>query len=373
MMGNLWHARLERLQQALAQRGYDAFVASQRPNQLYFLPHPDPAAALPPVPYIIFAEGEPVVFPGLWFYFACRDQLTSCQVVRQEIGGPDTPTQLAKYLGKRGFKRLAFDHLPPTLAATLQAHAPHTICATEWLAEPLLGAELRRTKEPEELELMRAVAHISDLGIQAAFRAARPGVTNRDLAAEATYVMLKAGCEQVSMQVNSGPGAGYLGTGTWTFDPRRTVQAGDMLVIDMGIAFHGYVGDQTRTAIIGEGTPIQREILETIQRAYFATRAAMVPGASSGEIYQITVDLLAEKGWREFFPHHIGHGLGLGGDLPNITLESQDILQMGDTLSCEPGVYVPGVGGARIENMIYVAAEGATELTQSPAEPVLGI
>ncbi len=219
---------------------------------------------------------------------------------------------------------------------------------------------------------MRHVAHIADLGIEAAFGAVRPGVTNRDVAAEATAVMLRAGCEEVSLQVATGPGAAYMGTGNWTFDPRRTIREGDMVIVDMGILYEGYLGDQTRTALVGEGTPAQRAVIQTIQHAYRATRDAMRPGASSADIYQITVDILAEKGWRQYFPHHISHGLGLGGDLPRVAVNSEDILQAGDTLSCEPGVYIPGIGGARFENMLYITPNGAEELTKSRSDPIVG-
>jgi Xaa-Pro aminopeptidase len=142
-----------------------------------------------------------------------------------------------------------------------------------------------------------------------------------------------------------------------------------MVLVDMGILYHGYLGDQTRTVIVGEGTPVQREIIATIQRAYRATREAMKPGARAADLYQITVDILQAKGWRPYFPHHISQGLGLGGDLPRVTADSVDVLQVGDTLSCEPGVYIPGVGGARFENMLCINETGAEELTQSAVDP----
>jgi Xaa-Pro aminopeptidase len=202
--------------------------------------------------------------------------------------------------------------------------------------------------------------------------APRPGVTNREIAAAASAAMLKAGCEEVSLQVVSGPGVAYMGTGNWVLDPWRTLQAGDMLLVDMGILYHGYLGDQTRTAIVGTGTDEQWAIIETIQSAYRQTVAAMRPGALAQDLYQITVDLLAERGWREYFPHHISHGLGLGGDLPRVNATSDDVLQVGDVLSCEPGVYIPGLGGARFENMLYIGESGAEELTHAPVNPPVG-
>jgi Xaa-Pro aminopeptidase len=240
------------------------------------------------------------------------------------------------------------------------------------VADPLFGAKLRRAKEPDEVALMREAARISDLGMVAAFAAARPGVSGREIAAEATAVMLQAGAEEASLQVAVGPATAYMGTGDWVYDPRRTLQAGDLLLVDMALRYHGYLGDQTRTALVGEGTAAQRELIDTVQTAYRATRDAMRPGAASAGLYAITIDLLEQKGWRRYFPHHISHGLGLGGDLPRVALDADYTLQEGDALSCEPGVYIPGLGGARFENMLVITASGTEELTKSLVDPVIG-
>lgn len=361
--------RSARLHQALAEQGYDAFVTTQRPNQLYFTPHNEPVSGLPPIPFLVLTGTQaPIAIPGPMFYYACRDQLTHCTVVKTEVGDPSAQEQLAATIKTRGWRRVAFDQLSPALAAMLQAVAPDAVC----VAEPKLGPTLRRTKEPGELALLREAARISDLGMLTAFQTARPGATNRDVAAAAAAVMLKAGCEEAGMQVVSGPGTAYMGTGNWVLDPRRVIQDGDMVLVDMGILYHGYLGDQTRTAIVGEGTAQQRDLIATVQQAYRTTRDAMKPGARSADLYQITVDILQEKGWRQHFPHHISHGLGLGGDLPRVAIDSDDVLQVGDTLSCEPGVYIPGIGGARFENMLYLAETGVEELTKSPVDPVVG-
>jgi Xaa-Pro aminopeptidase len=358
--------RLQRLTTELAAADYDAFLITQRPNQLYLVPHDEPVSGLPPIPALLIIGQEVLAFPGPMFYYACRDQLTQCQVLKTEVGDPDALDLLVDMLRARDLRRVVCDRLPAGLAGQLAEASPRT----RLVEDAAFGPRLRRTKEPAEVELLRRAAAISDLGMDAAFRTARPGATNRDIAAAAASAMLKAGCEEVGMQVVSGAGVAYMGTGNWVLDTWRTVQEGDTVLVDMGILYHGYLGDQTRTAMVGEGTRAQREIIETIQRAYRATRDAMRPGAASADLYRITVDILAEKGWRQYFPHHISHGLGLGGDLPRVAADSDDVLQVGDTLSCEPGVYIPGVGGARFENMLWITEDGAVELTQSPADPL---
>ena len=83
------------------------------------------------------------------------------------------------------------------------------------------------------------------------------------------------------------------------------------------------------------------------------------------------MDIVAEKGWRKYFVHHLSHGLGLGDDLPQITAESEDVLEAGDMMSCEPGVYIPQVGGARIENMVHLTERGPESLTHFTMDPTI--
>ena len=145
-----------------------------------------------------------------------------------------------------------------------------------------------------------------------------------------------------------------------------------MIFIDMGIWVHDYLGDMTRAGIVGEGSAQQRDLLQTVQEAYRIGSQAMAPGADGKDIYQSVVDHYAARGWDQYFIHHLSHGLGLGGDRPRIAADGADVLQVGDALSCEPGLYIPGLGGARVENMIYVGEDGPEELTRCPLDLCMG-
>ena len=360
--------RLTRLNDALNAAGAQTYIATQRANQLYLIQSDEPVSDLPPVAAILFGHEEPLIFPGAPFYFACRDHLPHYKLAPTTVGAPSVWEQLAQEIQRRGLHRVVIDPVPPTVEEQLRAALPET----DILVDPAWGPRLRRTKEPEEIAIMREAARISDIGMVAAFAAAKPGVSGRTIAAASAAAMLEAGAEEASLQVAVGPATAYMGTGDWIYSPRAVLANGDMLLVDMAIRVHGYLGDQTRTAIVGDGTPEQRKLIDVIQTAYKQTVAAMRPGASSSELYAITVNLLKEHGWAEYFPHHISHGLGLGGDLPRVAADSDDVLQVGDALSCEPGVYVPGLGGARFENMLLVTENGVEALTQSPDDPVTG-
>ncbi len=219
-------------------------------------------------------------------------------------------------------------------------------------------------------EAMREAARVADLGMSTAFAVIRPGVTCGEVIAEGTSAMLKAGAESVAMAPAAGVGTYYLDSGE---DPRRVIAEGDMVFIDMGIWVHGYLGDITRAGIVGEGSAEQCDLLKTVQEAYTLGSQAMVPGADGKVIYQSVVDHFAAKGWDKYYVHHLSHGLGLGGDWPRIAPDHADILEVGDALSCEPGVYIPGLGGARVENMVYVDNGGPEEFTKSPLDLPMGL
>lgn len=352
--------RAERLTQALEERQADVFISAIRPNQLYFLPHPEPSSVISRANCcaIIFGLNEPVVFPGVWIFNACRDLLTDCTVIENTLGDPCPEDQLLAYLRKAGLKRIIVDQ--PGLTEFLRGQIDG--CQIE--CEDL-GTEIRRKKDARDMEHMREAARIADLGMRAAFAAIRPGLSCLDVIAEGEYAMLKAGAEDATMSPAVGEGTFYLDSAE---NPRRLIREGDMIFIDMAIHVRGYLGDMTRAGIVGEGTEEQRVLLETVQRAYKTGVAAMAPGADGADIYRQAVACFAERGWKDYYVHHLSHGLGLGGDLPRIGSAAADVLRVGDALSCEPGVYIPGLGGARVENMIYVGEEGPEELTQCPLD-----
>jgi len=360
-------SRRERLFAAVDKLQGRAFVCGKRPNQLYLLDHPDPSTVISRgnCHAIVFTPDQTVVFPGVWISNACRDLLENCEVVTNELGDPSPDEQLVARLKKEGYGKIVCDQMSGGLAAMLAEEVP----GMEVVVDDLVTL-LRRTKDEGDIAGMREAARVADLGMETAFATIKPGVTCGAAIAEGTAAMLRAGAEQVSMAPASGVGTCYLDSAE---DPRRVIREGDMVFIDMGIYVHGYLGDMTRANIVGEGTAGQRELLETVQGAYALATGMMKPGAPTAPIYQAVVDHYASKGWEKYYVHHLSHGLGLGGDLPRIARGVEDVLQVGDALSCEPGLYIPGIGGARVENMIYINESGAESLTKCALEPAMGL
>jgi Xaa-Pro aminopeptidase len=239
--------RSERLAQALVERGAEIFISSMRPNQLYFLDHPEPSSVIsrPNCHAIIFGLDVPVIFPGVWISNACRDLLPGCEVVENALGDPPPAEQLLAYLQEADFKKIVLDQ--PGLAVAIGQQVP----GCEVLVEDI-GTQLRRKKDARDLEGMREAARIADLGMTAAFAGIRPGITCLDVIAEGEYTMLKAGAEDAKMAPAVGAGTGDGASGG--VNPRRTIKEGDMIFIDMAIHVCGYLGDMTRAGIVGEGS-----------------------------------------------------------------------------------------------------------------------
>lgn len=352
--------RKSRLREELNFRQSEIFIATLRPNQLYFLDHPDPTKVIsrPNCFAVIFGLDKDVIFPGRWISNACRDLLTNCTVIEDRSIDRGPSRNLIDFLKENKFKKIIIDE--PLLGREIKNAIPQSIALTEDI-----GCLLRRKKDEIDLAGLRHAARIADLGVKAAFGVVKPGISCGDIAAEGEYVMRKAGAEDVSMAPAVGQGTNYLDSAE---DVSRIVSEGDMIFIDLAIHVRGYLGDITRAGIVGKGTAEQRLLLDTVKRAYSIGYNHMSPGVNGDLIYAKVKKCFAEYGWSEYFVHHLSHGLGLGGDIPKISQDRSDTLKAGDALSCEPGLYIPGIGGARVENMIYVGNGITEELTQCPLD-----
>ena len=266
-------SRSERLFAVLEEMGAQAFVSGKRPNQLYLLDHPDPSTVISRANChaVLFAPGRTVVFPGVWISNACSDLLTNCEVVPNRLGDPPPDQQLVARLKQEGFGKVVFDQASAGLVEAMGREAPDTEVVVDDLA-----TVLRRTKDEQDLARMRQTAGIADLGMLTAFAAIRPGVRCQEVIAEGVAAMLRAGAEDADMKPACGVGTYYLDSGE---DPRRVIQEGDMVFIDMIIHVHGYLGDMTRAGIVGEGSPERRELLETVQGAYRLATGLMKRGS----------------------------------------------------------------------------------------------
>lgn len=325
------------------------FHLSERPVVALFVPHTPPVVVLPelesgkttalPFPVQVFPYGED---PGDW-PAAFRQAAIAAKIDGRAVGVE--PTRL-RYLELK----------------LLEKGAPQTRFQS---AEDIL-ASLRMIKDEGELSAMRQAARIAQQALSAALPLVKPGVTERQLASELTLQLLRAGSDSetpFSPIVSGGPNS----ANPHATPTDRPLSAGDLLVIDWGASFNGYVSDITRTFAIGEVEDELARIADIVVQANVAGRAAVRPGASASQVDAAARRVIEAAGYGEYFIHRTGHGLGIEGhEAPYIRAGNQLSLEPGMTFTVEPGIYLPGRGGARFEDDVVVTAGGVESLTDLP-------
>lgn len=230
--------------------------------------------------------------------------------------------------------------------------------------------EMRAVKDPEEISCLRRAAEIADVGIAAARAAIRPGVSEKRVASEIERAMLEAGADSVPFNiVLSGPNAA-LPHGT---PSERKILEGELVICDIGACYRGYFGDITRTIPAGRPSSEMAKAYEAVYMANEAGRKAARPGISGGELDAVCRKVIEDAGYGELFIHRTGHGLGLEvHEEPYIVGGNAKPLLPGMAFTIEPGVYIPGVGGVRIEDDAVITESGVEILTRQPRELEVG-
>ena len=229
-------------------------------------------------------------------------------------------------------------------------------------------AELRMCKDSHEEAAMLKAAQIAEAALQETIKIIKPKITEKDIANELTYQLLKNGSQtELPFQpyVGSGPnGANPHGSVT-----DREILPGDFIVIDFGARWQGYCSDITRTFALGDVAPERAHIYEIVKEANRAGREAAKPGIRAGEVDDAARQLVAQAGYAQYFTHRTGHGLGLDvHEDPYIFAENDLLLKPGMTFTVEPGIYIANDFGVRIEDNIIITNDGAKSLTSFPRD-----
>jgi Xaa-Pro dipeptidase len=228
-----------------------------------------------------------------------------------------------------------------------------------------LVLELRKTKSQEEIKVIKEACKIADIGIKVAFETVRAGAKEKDVAAEVEYAMRKAGSDGTAFETIVASGA------TSAFphgsNLEKTIHEGDFVVVDLGATYRFYSSDITRTFFAGKPTEKQTRIYETVKLGQQKAFESIKLGILAKEVDLVARQIIEKAGFGEFFVHNLGHGVGLEiHEAPILSPDSNDMLETGNILTVEPGIYVPGFGGVRIEDTVLVTADGAEILTAAP-------
>ncbi len=233
-------------------------------------------------------------------------------------------------------------------------------------ASPLFET-LRMVKDATEVDAMRRAARVLETSLDALRQEVRVGKTEKELAARWQWLMFEHGADDIpdAPIVASGPNSAL----PHTTATARAIQNGDLVIFDGWCAVDGYYGDITRTFAVGELTDELKRIYDLTRRANEAGRAAAKPGAQCQDVDRAARKIIADAGYGEYFVHRTGHGLGLDvHEAPNMVEGDTRVLAPGNTFTVEPGIYLAGKGGVRIEDDIVVTQDGSESLTFSSRE-----
>lgn len=233
-----------------------------------------------------------------------------------------------------------------------------------------LVEQLRAVKSPPEIDLLRRGAALLDEGFAYILTFIKPGLTEQQVSLELEYYLRRKGAEGIPFPYIVASGLrGALPHGVATSKVLRT---GEMVTIDFGAVWEGYATDMTRTIALGKPDQRQREVYQVVREAQQRAREGLKPELRCCEADALARNPIKKAGLGEHFGHGLGHGVGLEvHELPVLSWRSEELLQPGMVVTVEPGVYIPGWGGIRIEDMVLLGEDGTEQLTDSRRELIV--
>ncbi len=364
--------KLENLQAALRERQINCLALIPGPN-LHYMTGLDFHLMERPIAGFFPAEGAPTfVLPGLELSRFERAVPFEAQAFTYEDGESPQDAFCRAMMALPEIQQIAVEYLQMRVVELklIQRHVPTAFMLN---ADPVMD-QLRVVKSAEEIAQIRAAIAISEAALNDVIADIQPGISEREIANRLLMAQLNRGGGPVPFEplVQSGPNAA---------DPHgapgdRLIRSGEMLLIDFGTTSGGYASDITRTFMVGESPPEHfREVYEAVKAANAAGRAAAKPGVPCQVVDQATRAVIEEAGFGAYFTHRTGHGLGLGAhESPSVDKSNQTPLEPGMVFTVEPGIYIPGEIGVRIEDDVLITDDGAESLTNYPRDlTVVGI
>lgn len=353
--------RLSRAQTGLQQHNQDLLALVPGPNTLY-LSGMHTHLSERPIVFFIPAQGDTaVVIPILEAAKAEAAGIPTDRIFAWGDGeGYVGAFQQASQALALDGKTVAVEKLYMRVLELEMLH--HTaVDLTITHADPLLNA-LRLQKDPAELAAMRRAVHIAEEAMERLLPQIKIGQTEKQIAAMLSQELLNGGADALSFGpiVSSGPNA----ASPHAVPTSRPIQAGELLIIDWGAIVDDYPSDITRTFAVGEVSDELRRIYDTVLAANEAGKRAAQPEATCSAVDEAARQAIGQAGYGDYFIHRTGHGLGLEvHEEPSMMTGNEQPLLPGMTFTVEPGVYVPGLGGVRIEDNVVITAVGHESLT----------
>ena len=354
--------RLQKLREKLSQNGLDAILISAPENRRYLSGFTGSAG------YLLISQDDAALATDFRYVEQAGQQAPGFRVER--IGGgldwfPKLTSEMG--IGRVGFDsaHMTVDTLSGFNKAIEKANSSHktTLVSTKGIVD-----NLRAVKDETELGLLTKAVELADQALDQVAATIEPGVAEQEVAWELEKAMRERGAEAIAFDIIVG--AGPNGALPHHHADDTVIKRGDAVVIDMGATFRGYCSDLTRTILVGEPDETFRRVYDTVLRAQLAAEEKVTAGMTGGETDAIARDIIAEAGYGDSFGHSLGHGVGLAvHEHPRIGPNSEDPLENGMVFTIEPGIYLSGWGGVRIEDVVVLEKGRARVLSNAHKRP----
>jgi len=236
--------------------------------------------------------------------------------------------------------------------------------SVSWIAMADMGMRIRAVKDEGEMAILRKACTMTDEGYEELKRILRPGISELDVVAEIQYFFRKK--HHVSMPFCI-VASGVNGSMPHAIASEKLLEEHDAVTVDFGCTYEGYNSDMTRTFALGKLSPKMEEVYNIVLDAQLSALAALKPGLPGKAVDKVARDVIAKAGYGQYFGHGLGHGVGLMvHEAPRLSVKAEMILEPGMVVTVEPGIYLPGIGGVRIEDTCLVTETGCEVLFAAP-------
>lgn len=352
---------IEKLQNVLENSDFDSALIVSPENRFYFTGFNSSDG------FLIVGKNDAVFITDGRYIEAAQNKIKNCRVLLQER----SRTQLCDILKKMGAQKTAVEADRMTLSE--YAKTVSALDGTEVVADGALDRQidlLRSVKTRTEAEKIRTAQKIAEDAFSHICGFIKEGISEKEISLELDFYMLSHGAEALSFETIAV--SGKKGSMPHGVPDGNTVKKGDLITMDFGAVYEGYHSDMTRTVAVGFVSDEQRLVYDTVLKAQNEALSVIKSGISCKAADEAARNIIDCAGFGEYFNHSTGHGVGVEiHEYPNLSPVSDKLLQTGNIVTVEPGIYIPEKFGVRIEDMVFVTDNGCENLTSAPKELII--
>ncbi|OJG20280.1 proline dipeptidase [Enterococcus canis] len=350
--------RVDNLRKAMKKDGLDAFLVTSMYNLRYLTNFTGTTGLA------VITQEKAYFVTDFRYTEQAAAQAQGYEIVQNQ--GPIFD-EIVKIAEQDQLKNLAFEETQVTFAAysQLEEIVPCDLIPVAGMIEGL-----REVKDEDEIAIIEKACAIADQGFEYVLKMIKPGMTEIEVANQLDFYMRSLGASGVSFDT-------IVASGLRSAMPHgvaseKVIEKGDLITLDFGCYYQGYVSDMTRTFAIGDPGAKLKEIYQIVLDAQLKVLDAAQPGLTGVQLDAIARDYITEKGYGDAFGHSTGHGIGLEiHEGPNVSRLAEKQFVVGNVITDEPGIYLPGIGGVRIEDDLLITETGNQVLTHSPKELII--